>query len=292
MSPSHPRFTIVIVTRNRASALVTSVSRACEQAYDPAGFEVIVVDNGSTDDTGSVLNKLAGEHKGRLRIVRESRVGISYARNAGIAAAQGEWLLFLDDDAWAPTDLLRRYAELIEVHQDAVAWGGGARLRYPEKLPVCWSRHFDGMLSALDLGSVPRPLVFPSTPYGLNMLISRDGLVANGGFREAIRFGGDETDLFWRMYLRGSLVRYAPGCDVIHAVDADRFSLRWLLGASFRSGGYHASFDSLNRTNAGWKMVSQGTAKVVLGRRGCVPVATLMHLLRIAGYRLGRGEQQ
>jgi GT2 family glycosyltransferase len=141
------------------------------------------------------------------------------------------------------------------------------------------------MLSALDLGLKPKRLNFPQTPYGLNMLIQRDRLRALGGFRPEIRFGGDETDLFLRMHEAGDEIRYAPGCMVTHCVTADRFSIRWLLGAAFRSGGYHAWLDLLNgRRFIGWRMISSGFVMVLLGRRGCVPVALAMHALRIAGY--------
>lgn len=271
-----------------------SVSRALAMRVAGGRYEVIVVDNGSSDATAAILDDLRARHAEQLVTVSEPTPGISRARNAGIEVARGNWLLFLDDDAWVPDDLLCTYRRWLKSFPDSWAWGGGATLRYPEKLPLCWGPAFDGMLSALDMGDEPRVLSFPQTPYGLNMLIHREVFRRHGGFREEITFGGDETDLFLRMAQAGQQVRYAPGCMVVHAVDTGRFSIRWLLAASFRSGGYHAKLDHLNGgLRIGWQMISSGWLKILLGRRGCVPIALGMHLLRIAGYlsagRKGRG---
>lgn len=280
-----PEFSVVIVSRNRAAMLIEAIPRVLAMADDTGGYELVVVDNGSSDNTKAVLAGLQARYPQRLVAVSEPVAGISRARNMGIRTSRGNWLLFLDDDAWVPADLLSVYRHWIGVYPDASGWGGGATLRYPEKLPWCWGPHFDGMLSALDFGDQPRVLTFPETPYGLNMLFRREVLDRMGGFREDIAFGGDETDLFLRMARAGLEVRNAPGCKVVHAVDPSRFSLRWLLAASYRSGGYHANLDRLNGgLRIGWEMISGGLLKVLLGRRGCVPLAFAMHLLRVAGY--------
>lgn len=282
-----PRFSVVIVTRNRAAMLAVAI-RAVLDMHDVVGsFEVVVVDNGSSDGTPALLAELTAQNPRRVVSVNEPQPGISRARNKGIRASRGDWLLFLDDDAQAPLDLLSSYTHWIEAYPCVSAWGGGATLQHPDKLPWCWGPHFDGMLSALDLGDEPRILTFPETPYGLNMLIGRKTLDQLGGFRNEIAFGGDETDLFLRMSQAGLEVRYAPGCTVLHAVEAGRFSLNWLLAASFRSGRYHATLDRLNGgLRVGWEMVSSGWVKVIMGRRGCVPIALAMHVLRVAGYLL------
>lgn len=278
-------FSVVIVTRNRAKMLTDAVTKALAVADDDDVYEVVVVDNGSTDGTAKVLADLGTRYPDRLIIANEPKQGIGHARNAGIRAARGRWLLFLDDDAWAPVKLLSGYRRWLNAYPDTWAWGGGAILRYPARLPLCWGPAFDGMLSALDLGHQPRVLTFPQAPYGLNMLLRREVFDRCGLFRGEISFGGDETDLFLRMSQAGLEVRYAPGCTVLHAVEPSRFSLRWLLTASFRSGGYHANLDRLNGgLRVGWEMISAGWLKVLLGRRGCIPIAMTMHFLRLAGY--------
>ena len=93
MSPPLPKVSVVVNTYNRA----TQVGRAIESALSQPGvdLELVVVDDGSTDDTQAVL---AGIADARMRCVRQSNRGLSASRNVGAREARGEWLLFLDDD--------------------------------------------------------------------------------------------------------------------------------------------------------------------------------------------------
>jgi glycosyltransferase involved in cell wall biosynthesis len=98
-----PEVTVVIPTRNRWPVLSTSaLPSALEQ--ESVEHEIVVVDEGSSDGTSAGLSSFEGP---RLRVVRhESARGVARARNAGIAAARGEWVAFLDDDdLWAPLKL-------------------------------------------------------------------------------------------------------------------------------------------------------------------------------------------
>lgn len=280
-----PLFSVIIVTRNRANVIAGSVRSVLRQDFDAMEYELIVVDNGSDDDTLNIVKELQQSSFQQMEVVTETRPGVSHARNAGRLIARGKWILYLDDDALAPTNLLHMYQAWINKYPESDAWGGGAKLKYPVKLPHFWSSHFDGMLSALDLGNDPIIMAFPMTPYGLNMMIKREVLEALGGFRNEIVFGGDETDLFWRMEKKQKIIRYAPDCVVTHAVDLSRFSYKWLLSAAYRSGGYHRNFDKFNgNIRVGWKMISSGWLMVVVGRRGFIPVAFAMHILRVLGY--------
>src|SRR4051794_40020225 len=95
-----PRLTVVVCTRHRAGPLEACLASLAAQTLAPGDLEVIVVDNGSTDATSSVAARwLGGDLHGRC--VRESRVGLSHARNTGVAAATADVVAFLDDDARA-----------------------------------------------------------------------------------------------------------------------------------------------------------------------------------------------
>ena len=97
--------TVVTPTRDRAEILLAHALPSA-LAQEDVSFELVVVDDGSTDDTASWLAELGDE---RVRVVRhEASRGTAAARNAGIAAARGDWVAFLDDDdLWAPTYLRR-----------------------------------------------------------------------------------------------------------------------------------------------------------------------------------------
>lgn len=102
-SGSRPAVSVVIPTYNRAWCLREAVDSVAEQGF--RDFELIVVDDGSTDETARLLR----EYGGSLRVLRQPRRGVSAARNAGIAAARGELIAFLDsDDIWLPGKLARQ----------------------------------------------------------------------------------------------------------------------------------------------------------------------------------------
>src|SRR5215813_5826726 len=98
-------FSVVICTYNRLDHLVNSVESALHQTIDAANYEVIVVDNCSTDGTAEAIQKLIGEHP-NLRYLYETRLGLANARNSGWQAAQGTYVAFLDDDAKAENNWL------------------------------------------------------------------------------------------------------------------------------------------------------------------------------------------
>ena len=103
-----PTVSVVIPTYNYAGYVGEAIDSALAQTAPP--HEVIVVDDGSTDDTPAVLARYAG----RVRVIRQANAGLSAARNAGIRAAGGEWVAFLDsDDAFHPRKLERQLAAAV-----------------------------------------------------------------------------------------------------------------------------------------------------------------------------------
>ena len=102
-----PRFSVVIPAFNAASTLARAIESVREQSR-PA-HEIIVVDDGSTDDTAEVARQF-GE---AVRLIRQPNSGVSVARNAGAAAATGDWLAFLDADDWYAPNRIRLHAEWI-----------------------------------------------------------------------------------------------------------------------------------------------------------------------------------
>lgn len=125
---------LIICTRNRAPALARCL--AAVAAIRHAGdWELVVVDNGSTDDTAAVLDAFASAAPFPVTCVAESAAGLSRARNAGVAAAAGELLMFTDDDCYVEPNILDAVATAFADSTVGFA-SGRVRLYDPEDLPV------------------------------------------------------------------------------------------------------------------------------------------------------------
>lgn len=106
------RVSVIIPTYNRESCVVKAINSVLNQTFE--NYEIIVVDDGSTDGTRSAIQPFSIQ----IKYLYQNNAGVSAARNAGIAAASGEWIAFLDsDDEWAP-DFLARQMEAIHQNRD------------------------------------------------------------------------------------------------------------------------------------------------------------------------------
>ena len=112
---------VVIPTYNRAGRVPDAIRSVLEQTYRP--LEIVVVDDGSKDDTFEVLKNLESEVESAgatAKFIRQDNGGVASARNAGLKAATGEWIAFLDDDdRWEPAKLTIQMSRLVESGADA-----------------------------------------------------------------------------------------------------------------------------------------------------------------------------
>jgi glycosyltransferase involved in cell wall biosynthesis len=202
-SVAPPQVTAVIPTYNRASLVPRAVASALAQTSPPSA--VIVVDDGSTDETRAVLEAFAG----RITYLRQPNGGASAARNAGVAVATTPWVAFLDsDDVWAP-QFLERVSEAI----DATA---GAALAYFTDLAytdgrrdTLWTRSGFSVEGPSRLLRKPSDWIMrPIQPIAMQAtVIAREAWVTLGGQDPAISTRHD-TDLFFKLGFAG------PGCAV------------------------------------------------------------------------------
>jgi glycosyltransferase involved in cell wall biosynthesis len=121
-SRSHVSITVVISTCNRADSLALAL-RSLSQQHVPAGleFEVIVVDNNSSDDTRLVVERFSGGGSAHFRYIFEPRPGVSLGRNAGIAAARGDIIAFTDDDNDVAQDWVASLKRVLDDRPDIAA---------------------------------------------------------------------------------------------------------------------------------------------------------------------------
>ena len=245
--------TVVICTHDRARVLAQAVRGALGEAR-ACDADVLVVDNASTDETPALLAALARTEP-RLRVVREPVLGLSIARNRGLAEARGAVAVYLDDDAVPHRGWL---AALLAPYDDArvAAVGGRILLRFATPPPAWLTAELHPAYSGFDLGDGARRVrdqPGDEFPYGANISFRVARARALGGFsawigpRGRVSFLHDETDLCLRLDQAGDWVRYAPDAVVDHEVPAERMTPVWLIARHRHRGESGAIFALRNR---------------------------------------------
>ena len=182
-SGREPKISVVIPTYNRAHCIEVCVQSVLTQSYE--NLEVIVVDDGSSDNSRDILARLA-ESDPRINVLHQDNSGVSSARNTGIRASQGEYIAFLDsDDRWYP-EKLEKQLEAISEHTEPVLSMTALHITYPDGTSEQSTRRSDGM--PLDRVLAGGPMVGPSS-----WLVSKElfNLKEIGFFDESLHFGED-----------------------------------------------------------------------------------------------------
>jgi glycosyltransferase involved in cell wall biosynthesis len=184
-----PLVTAVIPTRNRVAMLAQALAGVLGQHDVP--FEVVVVDEGSTDGTAAFLARVAAAD-GRVRVVHHAEPrGLPAARNAGVQVAEGRWVAFCDDDdLWAPGKLA---AQLDVAERVGAGWVATSAVVVDEALTPVGVNRLDvsGDVSA----RLRHSNIFPAGAS--SMVVDRDLIRSVGGFDESLRSSED-----WELWLR------------------------------------------------------------------------------------------
>jgi len=162
-------FSVVVCTYNRSDYLVKVLNCLNIQ------YEVIVVNNNSTDDTESICNEFIKNHPDIIfEYSLETNKGLSFARNTGIDLSKGEWVVFLDDDAEPISEYLTNISDFLEKHPECMAAGGRIYPNYEIAEPKWMSKFLLPLVSAIDLGDKSKKFPTNKYPIGANMLFKRE----------------------------------------------------------------------------------------------------------------------
>lgn len=167
------KFTVAICTWNRASLLSRVLTQLARIHHPACAWEVVVVNNNSTDDTERVLDAFAGRLA--LRPVFEHRPGLSHARNAAVGQATGDYIVWTDDDALVDVSWLAAYRRAVERRPEAAVFGGPVRPQFegtpPPWLSAAWL-DIQAAFATRDLGAEPFELdIAGELPYGANFVV-------------------------------------------------------------------------------------------------------------------------
>ena len=222
-----PLVSVVISTFNRADALLETLTAFEEQNIGHDDYELIVVDDGSTDQTWTLLQDMSTPYP--LRIVRHTRNrGVSAGRNTGIRLARGHNLVFVSDDMLVPPDFLRRHVETLDrMHGH---WVVGAFRQRDSLTDTPFGRYLDELEREFEQARISRqiaPGLFEMAwPTARNLSLPRADLERVGLFDERFWTCCEDQDLAERARRAGIRFVYSTEIDCVHndqAADLERY---------------------------------------------------------------------
>ena len=224
MTTNQVDISTVLTTYNRSTMLAAALKGLLNQDAGGVRYEILVIDNNSTDGTRALVEGLIAEGHSRLRYIFEPKQGISHGRNAGIAAAHGAIIAFTDDDVVVTDNWIATLRRAL-VENPGIGYVGGKILpRWTEPPPSWLTVHHWWPLALLDAGN-ERFLVNASNPLCLP--------TANAAFRRSVfskvgpyspEFSGREDhEMYLRLWDAGVEGLYVPDLVVTATVQPDRY---------------------------------------------------------------------
>lgn len=246
------RISAVICTHNRASFLRKALQSLCEQTLDSAEYEVIVVDNASTDETKLVVSEFAGVCRGMtVRYLYDPVLGLSHARNTGWQNANAALIAYMDDDAASAVDWLGNIVRFFDnAEEKAACVGGRVELEWESPRPEWLGDALLGDIGYINWGRA----VIKTEPHqyiaGLNMAFRKNALQSIGGFSTKIgQKGGlqntmDDIYVENRLRAAGYFLFYDPSIMVRHYISGERLNKKWFLTRSYGKGVSSANINT------------------------------------------------
>lgn len=246
---------VLIPTYNRHDMLGDVLAGLAQQQADPSSFEVVVIDDGSSDGTAEAVRAHQGG-KVRIKYVFQENAGLNVARNRAAAEAAYDLLVYLDDDVLLPPAYVGQMGAAFELHPEAAAVAGRILLRFEAPKPPWLSDNLRLYLSEYDRGDNVEMLNPPEYPRGASFGIRRSCLDALGGFAPALDRRGTslissgEQELFMRLFARGDRIVYWPAARVEHRVPAERVTLGYFRRRAAAQGASDALIERAQRRPA------------------------------------------
>lgn len=250
--PADPLVSVVICTHNRATALADALDSLVSQEGAPP-FEVLLIDNGSTDDTRGVAERFSGPLP--LRYLFEPALGLCRARNTGWQNAGGRYVAYLDDDAVASPGWLAAIPEGFSLLPRAGVVGGRVDPIWHAARPPWLSDAVAMSLTIVDWSPAPKRLDDLNAEWlaGANMAVRHDVLRSVGGFHPELDRVGTRLlssgDVFLQKQVQalGFDCGYVPAMAVGHVVPASRLEQRWFRKRYYWQGVSDAVMELVDR---------------------------------------------
>lgn len=238
------KLSAIICTYNREKYLPIAIDALLNQKGVVFGdFEIVIVNNNSTDNTEKIVLAYK-ENINKIPFIysKETKQGLSNARNNGINVSNGSLLAFLDDDAFADENYIKNVLEYFESNPNIKAIGGRIMLHFEEKKPVWYTNYLGSLLGYFNPWSEPRFFNKKQYPRGSNMVYRRELFKKYGVFNPELgrigtgMLGSEEKDMFHRIYSGNEAIYYLPKAVIYHLVPVERTETSFLRRQSIGVG--------------------------------------------------------
>lgn len=246
MSAAGPEISVIICCHNSEALLPQTLSHLADQVVDPSlQWEVVVVDNGSTDRTADVARAWSATAKVPLRVVKEPKLGLAYARSRGIDEARGEILSFVDDDNWLCREWVQTAHDVMRAHPEVGALGGIVTAEFETARPP-WFAPVAYLYATGPEGEPSGDVTGVHMLCGAGLSVRRSALadIRNKGFRpiavgrQGTSLGaGEDSEMTYSLRLVGWRIWIDPRLRIRHFLPARRldwaYARRLAYGSAF-----------------------------------------------------------
>lgn len=227
----------IICTYNREEYISQTLCCLAENHSCTDDYEIILVDNNSTDSTASLCKKFEVEHPNvRYSYFLETQQGLSYARNRGVKEANGDILVFLDDDAFVQENYVSNLINHLKTNSEIKAFGGKITPFYESGVEPKWmSKWSYSWVSAIDYSDTVTCFGENAYPIGANMGIRKDLISQFDGFNTELgrtgknMMAGEEKDMWSKVRAKGIDIYYLPDVAVKHCIPERRTTTDYII---------------------------------------------------------------
>lgn len=258
---------VVVCTYNRQKFIGKALECLAEQTLPPDQFEVLIIDNNSTDQTAVIARDFISRHpRLQARYFLEEQKGLSFARNRGLQEAAFPIITYIDDDAEAVPVFLETILHFMQAHPQAVGVGGRIIPKYSESEEPAWmNAYLNGFVGRLDYGDNPRIFQQPAMKYpaGCNMTYTASVLKEVGGFNNQLTFRSDDKHIYYVVAKVSPEVYYVPAATVYHNIDKARLQFDSFRKLFLKTGNEEKIRVRLEEGRMGWwKKLVEFTVKM------------------------------
>jgi glycosyltransferase involved in cell wall biosynthesis len=234
------KISVIICSYNRAKYIIDAVESLYNQTVSKILYEVIVVDNNSTDNTKELcLHYIASHTDYNIYYFGEKQQGASFARNTGVVHSKGILIAFMDDDAVADKDFIKNIFRFFETHPDADGLGGRIIPKYIPEEPKWMSYYVSSLVGNFDYSNKAEEFKQGKYPLESNMIVKKKDFLEVGGFNTnlpgvvgKLRIGGEGKEFFYKLQDVGKKIYYDPSVRVQHVVEVNKLTREYMYSVA------------------------------------------------------------